>query len=120
MSYAPDHASALLDLTRAGAAVTFTLTRPGTFSPSTDTWSTPTETTVTGAAVRVKGSPLTYQRLNLAPSEAPTLLFTPTTYGDVPALGSAVVWGSVTYVVKDVEPLAPDGTAILSRVVVAR
>lgn len=92
MSYAPDHAGALVDIQAAGAAVTFSHTNPGTYDAATDTWSSASTTTVTGSAMRVRGNPLVYQALELIQSEAPTLLFAPNTYGSLPALQSAVVW----------------------------
>lgn len=120
MSYAADHAGAVADVQAAGARVTFTLSSPGTYTDATDAWTSATTTTVAGYAIRVGGNPVRYAELNLRQSEAPTLLFTPSTYGSLPALGSSVTWNSLVYTVRDVQPLAPDGTAILARVVVAR
>ena len=119
-SYATEHAGAYADVLAAGAAVTFSAITPGTYDGATDTWSTPTTATVAGAAVRVRGNPLTYQALELVQGEAPTLLFAPATYGALPALGAAVTWGGVVYTVRSVEPVSPSGSAILARVVVAR
>ena len=119
-TYAPDHASALADVADAGAAVTFTSTNPGTLDEATGLYTSGTTTTTAGYAVRVRGTPKTYVALSLKESEAPTLLFTPTTYGSLPSLNATVAWGGVTYTVRDVEPVAPNGTAILARVVVAR
>lgn len=118
-SYATEAASALADVTAAGAAVTFTKVAPGTYDGTTDTWSNPTNASVSGYAIRVRGNPDTYEKLNLIEALSNTLLFTPSTYGQVPALGSEVVWDGVTYTVRDVNQLAPDGKAILSRVVVS-
>lgn len=117
MSYAEDHASALLDLTAAGAAVTFTDTLPGTYSEATDSWSSPTVSTVGGYALRVTGDPKVYEALKLVEAEAVTLVFCPTTYGDVPPLNSSATWGGTAGVVRQTSPVAPDGTAILVRVV---
>lgn len=119
-TYDQDHASALLDLTEAGASVTFTHITPGTYSASTDTWTDAVDASVSGHAIRTRGNPIRYQALNLVQSESPTLLFAPTTYGQQPALGSTVTWDSVSYSARDVEPLEPNGTAILSRVIVSR
>lgn len=101
--------------------ITFTRTTQ-TYDAATDTM-TPVTTTVTGEAVRVKGDPQRYQALGLRLDTMPTLLFTPTTYGEVPEPGDTVVWpltGGDTYTVKDVDPVAPDGVVILARVVIAR
>lgn len=120
MSYATEHASALGQITDAGTAVTFTKVVPGEYDAATDTWTDDDDQTVSGYAIRVKGDPETYQSLGLVEHEAPTLLFAPTTYGDLPALGATVAWGGEAYTVKNVDPLAPDGTAIIARVVVQR
>lgn len=118
MTYQSEHADALADVEAAGAAVTFTLVTQ-TYDAETDT-STPATTTVSGHAVRVRGNPRQYEALGLVEASTPTLLFVPTTYGEEPELGATVVWNGETYTVRDVAPLAPDGSAILSRVVVSR
>lgn len=120
MSYETEHASALADVRAAGVDVVFTKTVKGAYDASTNTFGPDTVTTVTGAAVRTKGDPKKYAALNLIESEAPTLLFVADTYGDTPPLESAVDFGGNTYRVRDVDPLAPDGTAIFTRAVVAR
>lgn len=118
MSYKNDHARALKDITKAGAAVTFRkATR--THNPVTG-HSTVVDTTVAGSAVRVAGRPKVYEALKLVESQAPTLLFVASTYSEKPDVGMTVVWGSQTFTVKDVNPVAPDGSAIICRVVVAR
>jgi len=103
-----------------GTAVTFTLSSPGTQSATTGQYSGATTTTVTGVAIECGKNPTLYQQLALVESDAPTLLFCPDTYGDAPDLQSSVSWRGLTYVVRNVTQLAPDGTAILSRVVVSR
>lgn len=118
-SYLAEHAGALADLAEAGTAVTFSHTT-STYTESTDATTAPVTATVAGYALRVKGNPITYAALNLVQSEAPTLLFAPSTYGQMPVLGSSVTWGGQSYTVRDVNPLAPNGTAILCKVVVAR
>lgn len=119
MSYATDHASALADVTAAGAAVTFTDKSPGAYA-STGTWTGPaTTTSVAGAAIEVEGDPKEYEALSLVQRNPATLFFTPTTYGSLPSLDMAVTWGGVSRLVKRVRPLAPDGTAIAAYVVVA-
>lgn len=103
-----------------GAAVTFTLTSPGIEDPEAGTWSSGSTSTVTGYASRVRGDVERYQALNLIEAEAPTLEFAPDTYGDLPALNSSVSWGGVSYFVRDIDPVAPDGSVISARVIVAR
>lgn len=87
-------------------------------NPADGTIGTPTTTTITGSAIRVRGLPETYQKLGLIDSQSPTLFFTPTNYGDTPAPGDTVVFGGVTFTVHDVNPIAPDGVTIAARVVV--
>lgn len=113
--YATEHAGALADVTEAGTAVTFTKSTTTT-NPSTAQVTT-TTSTVAGHAIRVEGDPETYERLGLTQSNPVTLLFTPTTYGQEPAKGSTFTWEGETRAVAHVEPLAPDGTTILARVV---
>ena len=119
MTFAVDHASAAADFTDAGA-VTFTREIAGTFDEATGLYSGASESTVVGRAYRVRGNPKTYDRLSLKQSEAPTLLFRPTTYGQLPLPDDKVTWSSVEYTVRDIEPVAPDGTAIIAKIVVAR
>lgn len=118
MTYVSDHKGALADVKDAGAAVTFTLVT-NTYDAATDT-STSETSTVQGYAVRVNGDPKRYEALGLVEADAPTLLFVPTTFGEEPPLSARVTWGGVSYTVRDVAPLAPDGNSILSRCVVSR
>lgn len=118
MSYAPVHARASALLERKGAAVTFTrITRA--YAPATDT-STATVSTVSGHAIRGRGNPQVYEALKLVESEAPTLIFAPATYDEVPEVGDTVTWGGTGYTVRNVQPIAPDGDNLLARVVVSR
>ena len=103
-------------------AVTFTRTTQGSYDPETDS-ATLSTTTVVGTAVRGAGNPKRYQALGLVESDAPTLIFVPTTYGQFPEPGDTVVWpptGGSTYTVRDVENISPDGVSILSRVIVEK
>jgi hypothetical protein len=119
--YATEAADALATLAEAGAAVTFTQTIPGTYDAATDTWSAASTVTVTGYAIRdTGGDPRRYAALSLVQSEAPRLLFGSDTAGSLPAPLSTVVWGGITYTVRDIEPVAPDGTAIVAYIIVSR
>lgn len=118
-NYAETHAGALADVADAGAAVTFSLTTPGTYDAATDTYTTPTTATVAGFAIEVAGDPDTYKALSLVRSSAPSLFFTPSTYGALPAVGYTVTWNSIVYTVRDVSPLSPDGTPIAATIVVS-
>lgn len=83
---------------------------------------------VSGVAMRVKGDPLRYQALGVVEIDTVTLLFAASTYGDEVRPGDTVRWpGSPIlptegrpYTVRDVDPVAPDGHAIISRVTVSR
>lgn len=114
MTYTADHASAYTDVKAAGTAVTFTRTQIATDQRAASTVST------AGYAIQAAADPKQYEALGLAAHNAVTLLFVPTTYGETPSLSATCSWGGVTYTVRSAVPLAPDGTAILSRVVVAR
>jgi hypothetical protein len=120
VSYAADHAGALADIQAAGASVTFSRTSPGTYNGPAGTFSSATTTSVAGAAVQVTGNTKRYAELGLVEANTRTLLFAPTTYGASPDLGMACTWGGEEFVVRDAPTLAPDGSAILSRVVVSR
>ena len=116
-TYAADHAGALADLAEAGAAVTFALTLPGTYVESTDTFSGATSASVAGQAIRLPGDRQRYEALGLTEREAITLLFAPTTYGQTPVVGATFTFGSDTFKVEAVDPLALDGTTLLATVV---
>lgn len=107
-------------LTRKGAAVTFTSSTPGTYNPATDTTTGATPVTVNGQAMEVDGDPELYTQLELIESENPTLLFKPSTVGELPVLGASVVWGGDTYLVKNIKRLAMAGTPTAARIVVGR
>lgn len=105
--------------------ITFTRQSPGTLDPSTGTWTTPPATTITGSAIQVRGNPQRYAALELILSTMPTLLFTPTSYGlraftaEFVMPGDTVVWNGVTFTVRDIDPVAPDGFVIVARIVVS-
>lgn len=102
-----------------GQPVTFTRTVSGAHEPETETFGAPTETTISGYALRARGDKDTYIRLGLVYAKHPTLVFAPSEddEGELPESGDTVVWAGKTYTVKEVGPVAPDGTAIMARVV---
>jgi hypothetical protein len=118
MSYSAVHQRAYNLVSRKGASVVFSR-ETNTYDATTDT-SVPATTTISGAAVRDKGNPLTYEKLGLVQSEAPTLFFIPENFGDLPLPNDTATWGGIPYTAKDVLPVAPDGTVIGCYVVVAR
>lgn len=119
-NYARQAKSAQRLVARKGAPVVFTSTTPGSENIATGVFTGPTTVSVAGSAARIPGNPATYEALKLIESEAPTLMFTPTTYGQQPALNSTVVFGGITFITRDVNPIAPDGVTIAAIVVVSR
>jgi len=101
-------------------STTFTFSTPGTYDPETDTHTTPTTTTITGSAIQVRGDPEVYKALSLIESEAPTILWVPTTYGQAPEPGYTVTWSNTEYTARNVRTIQPDGVPIMSYVVIAR
>lgn len=101
----------------AKARVTFTKTTTA-YDSSTDTKGPSTTITVTGTASQDTGDRDAYVALGLVSESARTLIFVPDTIGQFPALGMSVVWGSVTYTVKSVDPIAPGGASLASSVIV--
>lgn len=103
--------------------ITFTRTSYPSHDAASDAPGAPTLVTITGSAIQVRGRRDTYRALELIQSRAPSLLFAPTTYGQLPQPGDVVTWpavGGSQYTVRDVEPIAPDGVAIMARVVIAQ
>lgn len=104
--------------------ITFTRTSPGTYARTTGTFTGAATTTITGSAIQVKGDPKRYAALELVLTEALTLFFTPTGYpllANTDAFvqsGDSVVWNDQTLIVRDVDPIAPDGYVIAARIVV--
>jgi len=96
-----------------------TFTRTTTVYDESTGLATPTETTITGAAMRIPGDPSRYAAGGWSLATMPTLMFVATTYGpEVVVAGDTVVWGGVTYTAKSVEPFAPDPWPIFSTIVV--
>lgn len=103
-------------------AVTFTR-RTQTYNEATARTSE-TVTTIAGTAAQVSGLPERYAALGLVLATMPTLLFRPTATGlrantaDFVQPGDQVTWAGRTYVVKDVDPTAPDGFVLTARIVI--
>ena len=102
--YAAEHSGAYADIKDAGAEVSFRKKAM----------------TVSGVALQVKGDPEEYEALKLIEKATLTLLFVAETYGEFPPLGAFCEWGELRYQVEAIRKLAPDGTAVLSRVIVSR
>lgn len=114
MSYAATHTRALRTVTKKGAAVSFTLASPGTYDATTDTYTSPTTTTVAGYAVQ--GDAGKQRRAGEVIGETSVvLLFTPSTRGSLPLAGYAVTWNSATYsVVRTFREINPDGAGVIA------
>lgn len=104
--------------------VTFTRTRQAV-TDSTDRV-VPTTSSITGNAIMVRGKPERYRALSLDLSTMPTLLFTPDSYpllaftSESVQPGDKCTWNGEAYTVKDFEPVGPDGSVIIGRVVIAK
>jgi hypothetical protein len=119
-NYAPDHAAALADVADAGADADFTFEDPGTLDEATGLYTSASTTTVSGKAIQTRGNPKTYERLSLKQSEAPSLFWVPDTLGQLPLPDYRITWGGRALVARDIDPIAPNGTAIAARIVVSR
>jgi hypothetical protein len=104
---------ALATITRKGAAVTFPGGGAPIYDPATDTFSGGGGTAVTGRAVQIDGDPDRFAALSLVLVNPVTLLVAAMGLAIVPAPGGTFVWAGKTYTIKDVEPVAPDGTSII-------
>jgi len=99
-------------------AVTFTRTTT-THDRTTDTI-TESTSSIVGTAMKTQGNPARYSALGLIESEAPTLLFTPRTYGDRIQPGDRCTFKGNTYTARDCDHLEPDGVVIHTKVIVER
>lgn len=120
MSYAGTHSSALATVTRKGAAVTFTLTSPGTYDATTDTYTAATTSTVAGYAVQDDAA--SHRKAGEVIGETNVvLLFTPSTRGSLPVAGYTTTWNSTAFtVVRTFREINPDGAGALAAYVEMR
>ncbi len=115
--YATEHASAYAAVASAGSDAVFVKTNPS-LAQSTNIVTEGAKTQVPGVAIEIAGNLAKYTQLGLTILRAITLFWVPVTYGDRPTLGSTVVWSDgLTYTVRWVEALAPDGKLITATVV---
>lgn len=120
MSYTATHTRALGTVSRKGSAVSFTLSSPGTYDPTTDTHSSPTTTTVSGYAVQDDAGK--HRRAGELIGETNVvLLFTPSTRGELPLADYSVTWNSATHsVVRTFREINPDGQGAIAAYVELR
>lgn len=103
-----------------GTVVTFTHVVPGTRSRTGGTFGAPTKTVVKGYAMRSAGDVESYKALELIETEAITLDFVPKTSGEIPNKDATFEFGDITYKVRSVENIAPNGVSQGVRIVGAR
>ena len=116
--YAETAKRTLAAITKKGAVVTFPGTAsPGTYNPTADSWSGAGNTDAIGRAVQVDGDPDRFAALNLVLSNPVTLLIAARGLSVTPRPGMSMTWANVTYTIKDVETVGPDGTPILYAVI---
>lgn len=120
MTYAEEHAGALEAVAETGSAWTFTLASPGVSLPGGGFSGASTQT-VSGYAIQVKGEGQDlyagYEGGETNERYPLTLLFVPSTLGEVPPLLSVGRSGSISRRVKKRRSVAPDGVAIATYVV---
>lgn len=119
MNLQATHARALAKVKKVGQAVTFTLELPGELVPTTGRYASPSTTTVSGYAIKVKGDSdqsNEFQGGEATEDRPLNLFFVPSTFGNVPPLGSYATFADERRKVKKTRSIAPAGTAIASYV----
>jgi hypothetical protein len=105
---------------RQGAAVEFAREDLGAHDPLTGTFTPLSAPHVTGTAVSKIGDPEVYEDLGLKRRDAITLLFWPDSQDDVIRAGDSVEWRDDVYIVREAEPVGPDGAPVMWEVVASR
>lgn len=97
-----------------GADVSFPGTATGgTYDWQTDTFTGPGSADATGKAVQVEGDPDRFAALGLKLVNPVSLMIAAHGLTVTPVPGMPIVWAGKSYTLKDVEPVAPDGTPII-------
>jgi hypothetical protein len=119
--YAAEHASALADVTDAGAAITFSKGVVTGYNSATDTMPSPaqTPTTVAGFAIESEAK-RSYDAGTRVQRDTRRLFFVPSTFGALPLPGATCTWASTAFVTGDVEPIALEGEVIAAYVEISR
>lgn len=116
-TYAQDAADALLDIQDAGGIVTFPGAITGTapvYDSATGQWSGGTPgSDATAPAVEIPGDPDRMAALKLVLVNPVTLMVAASGLAVALAPSMLMVWGGVSYSIKDVEPLRPDGVTTI-------
>lgn len=109
---------ALETITKKGGPVTFPgAGTPAVYDPATDTWSGGSSSVATGRAVQIESDPDRFAALKLVLTNPVTLMIAAAGLSVTPAPGMQMTWAGTTYAIKDVDPIAPDGTPIIYTVI---
>lgn len=103
----------LATIKRKGGPVTFPGGGAPVYDPATDTWSGGAASAAVGRAVQVPGDPDRMSAMGLVLVNPVTLLVAAAGLAIVPTPGGTFTWAGKTYTIKFVEPVAPDGAAII-------
>lgn len=114
-AYLSEQKSAAKDIKKAGAPVTFARGKQ-TYNDS-DSSLSGTEVSASSYAIRTKGNPVRLAALNLKLVQPVTLLVAAFYLAAfVPLPDDKMTFGGVVYTIKDIDPVAPDGAAIVYRI----
>lgn len=102
-------------------ALVFSRTTQGTYDPATDTYGSPTITTIPGEGILKSGDPEQYAAMGLVLEKTPLFVFAPQPYPlrlftpEMVQPGDTVVFNGTTYtVVRIPKVVGPDGFCILA------
>lgn len=118
--YATEHADALEAISAAGDMVVVTDVQK-TYTAATDSI-VDTPSYISGYAVEVPGDPEQYQGLGLVEQRPRTLVFVGEFYvaEQAPAVGDTIEWDGADWTIRHATPVRPDGTPIVTRLVVVQ
>lgn len=119
-AYARMSARTLAMIRRKGAVVQFPGVTPRIHNPLTATWTGGLPTLDQGFAVQIEGDPDRFNSLSLVLKDPVTLLVAASGLSTVPKPGLPITWAGLTYTIKDVNPTAPDGVAIVYEITGSR
>lgn len=114
--YTKTHAKILKKVGDRGADITFRRQSSSSYDETSES-PTPASGTVSGKAVEQIGDPEEYDSLNLTGHEPVTMIFVPTTMGELPPVGSTATWAGVKRTVRERYPIRPAGTIIGGRLI---
>lgn len=119
-AYATEHADALEAISAAGDMVVVKDVGK-TYTAATDS-SIDTSSYISGYAVEVPGDPERYQGLGLVEQRPRTLIFVGEFYlaERVPSVGDTIEWDGADWTIRAATPIRPDGTPIVTRLVVVQ